>query len=33
LRKAKREGVLAREPSRRTLLESIVFHFHEFDGK
>jgi MFS family permease len=33
LRKAKREGVLAREPSRRTLLESIVFHFREFDGK
>jgi MFS family permease len=33
LRKAKREGVLAREPTRRTLLESIVFHFREFDGK
>jgi MFS family permease len=32
LRKAKREGVLVREQSHRTLLESIVFHFREFDG-
>jgi MFS family permease len=33
LRKAKHEGVLVREQSHRTLLQSVVFHFREFDGK
>lgn len=32
LRKAKKQGVLVREPSNRTLLESIYFHIREFDG-
>lgn len=32
LRKAKHEGVLNREPSGRTLLQSVVFHIREFDG-
>ncbi|CAO2652177.1 Nn.00g004600.m01.CDS01 [Neocucurbitaria sp. VM-36] len=31
LRKAKQEGVLLREPSQRTLLQSIIFHVREFD--
>lgn len=33
LRKAKQEGVLVREPSGRSLVQSIVFHIREFDGK
>jgi MFS family permease len=33
LRKAKDEGVLVREESQRTLVQSIVFHIREFDGK
>jgi MFS family permease len=33
LRKAKREGVLVREASQRTLVQSVVFHIREFDGK
>jgi MFS family permease len=33
LRRAKHQGVLAREPSQRTLLQSIMFHIREFDGK
>ena len=31
LKKAKREGVLPREKSGRTLLQSIVFYIREFD--
>ncbi|KAI4675367.1 uncharacterized protein J4E84_010109 [Alternaria hordeiaustralica] len=31
LRKAKRNGVLAREASGRSLLQSVVFHIREFD--
>ncbi|KAH3951185.1 hypothetical protein HBI56_088750 [Parastagonospora nodorum] len=31
LRKAKREGVLVREASQRTLVQSVVFHIREFD--
>jgi MFS family permease len=33
LRKAKRSGVLSREPSGRNLAQSIIFHLREFDGK
>lgn len=33
LRKAKREGVLAREPTNRTLLQSVIFYLREFDGQ
>jgi hypothetical protein len=33
LRKARHEGVLVHEPSQRTLLQSILFHIREFDGK
>ncbi|KAF1840249.1 MFS general substrate transporter [Cucurbitaria berberidis CBS 394.84] len=31
LRKAKHEGVLHREPSGRTMMQSIIFYFREFD--
>jgi len=33
LRKARRNGVLAREASGRSLLQSVVFHIREFDGQ
>lgn len=33
LRKATREGVLAREPSGRNVFQSIIFYMREFDGK
>lgn len=33
LRKAKRQGVLRREKSGRTVFQSIIFYIREFDGK
>jgi MFS family permease len=33
LNKAKRDGVLVREPSNRSLLQSVVFYLREFDGQ
>lgn len=33
LKKARHEGVLVRESTQRSLLESVVFHIREFDGK
>lgn len=33
LRKAKKQGVLAREPSNRTLLQSVIYYLREFDGQ
>lgn len=32
LNKAKKQGVLVREPSNRSLFESVIFHIREFDG-
>ncbi|KAF2799864.1 MFS general substrate transporter [Melanomma pulvis-pyrius CBS 109.77] len=32
LRKAKREGVIARESANRTLLQSVIFYLREFDA-
>lgn len=31
--KARRAGILARQPSGRTILQSIIHYIHEFDGK
>lgn len=33
LRKAKQLGVLTRESSNRSILQSVIFHIREFDGK
>jgi MFS family permease len=33
LNKAKRDGVLVREPSNRSLLQSVIFYLREFDGQ
>jgi MFS family permease len=33
LSKAKRDGVLIREPSGRSLLQSVIFYIREFDGQ
>jgi MFS family permease len=33
LNKAKRNGVLVREPSNRSLLQSVIFYLREFDGQ
>jgi MFS family permease len=33
LNKAKRDGVLIREPSNRSLLQSVIFYLREFDGQ
>jgi MFS family permease len=32
LNKAKREGMLVREPSNRSFFQSVVFYIQEFDG-
>ena len=33
LRKAKKQGMLAKEPSGRNFLQSVLFYIVEFDGK